>query len=277
MCELMGLCFARPLSADFSVRAFAGRDEQNADGWGLAWYPDQSLAMIKEPISWRASQHTDFLEKYHAISSSIYIAHVRHKTVGGPATHADTHPFAREWGGREYCFAHNGTLVDLARGAPLGRFLPLGGTDSEHAFCHLLDQVARRGRHLDDVDDWNWLGRELLRLNERGKLNCLLSDGRHLFCYFDRAGHKGLSFRKVPIRSHQVRRFEDVEMQIDLAGEAINHGLAVATHPLSDAGWHSFHCGELMVLAEGAICFSNHRQNGDISLLAQRDAAAEPR
>ena len=32
MCELMGLSFEQPMSADFSIRAFALRDVENADG-----------------------------------------------------------------------------------------------------------------------------------------------------------------------------------------------------------------------------------------------------
>src|SRR5205814_6028589 len=50
MCELLGLSFARPLSADFSIRIFALRGAENADGWGLAWYPDRSLSIVKEPL-----------------------------------------------------------------------------------------------------------------------------------------------------------------------------------------------------------------------------------
>src|SRR5437867_4135652 len=110
MCELLGLSFAAPISADFSMRAFEERDEENPHGWGLAWYPDQSLAIVKEPIEWGKSQHSDFLESYQHLQSRIYIGHVRHKTTGGAPTHADTHPFGRELAGREFCFAHNGTL-----------------------------------------------------------------------------------------------------------------------------------------------------------------------
>src|SRR5438132_4781530 len=106
MCELMGLSFARPIPADFSIREFALRCVDNADGWGLAWYPDRSVAMIKEPLKWQASPITGFLETYSGLLAPIYIAHVRRKTTGGEATHADTHPFARELGGRDYCFAH---------------------------------------------------------------------------------------------------------------------------------------------------------------------------
>ena len=77
--------------------------------------------------------------------SRTYIAHVRHKTMGGEPTHADTHPFAREMGGRDYCFAHNGTLDGPAWDLPLGHHRPLGETDSERFFCHLLREIAARG------------------------------------------------------------------------------------------------------------------------------------
>src|SRR4051794_36679571 len=102
MCELMGLSVEKPISANFSFREFAGGDHENPDGWGLAWYPDQSAAVIKEPIPWRSSQHSEFLETYRALLSQTYIGHVRHKTVGGEPTHADTHPFLREFAGRDY-------------------------------------------------------------------------------------------------------------------------------------------------------------------------------
>src|SRR2546427_2965438 len=142
MCELLGLCFAQPISADFTMREFEHRDEENADGWGLAWYPDQSLAIVKEPIEWGESKHSGFLETYHGLHSRIYIGHVRHKTRGGPPSHADTHPFGREVGGREYCFAHNGTVEGPYWDLPLGPSRPVGATDSEHLFCHLLGEIA---------------------------------------------------------------------------------------------------------------------------------------
>ena len=142
MCELMAMSFDRPASADFSLREFALRGEENADGWGLAWYPDRSLAIVKEPLKWASSRYASFLETYPTLLSRIYLAHVRHKTMGGEPTHADTHPFHREMGGRDYCFAHNGTLDGPAWDLPLGRHLPLGETDSERFFCHLLGEDA---------------------------------------------------------------------------------------------------------------------------------------
>lgn len=263
MCELMGMCFAKPISAGFSIHEFALRGEENADGWGLAWYPDKSLALIKEPLKWRTSPHTGFLETYQHLLSQIYLAHVRHKTTGGEPSHADTHPFSRELDGREYCFAHNGTILGPFWELPLGRFRPIGKTDSEHLFCHLLGELAGGADTLAAEADWRWLHGRLIALNRQGRINCLLSDGRRLFCYHDANGWKGLALSKVYIRDHKSRRFEDATMTINLEGEladhSVNQGFVVATRPLSDKGWTLFEKGELIVMEDGMARFSTHR------------------
>lgn len=259
MCELMGLSFDQPISADFSIRAFAQRDEENPNGWGLAWYPDHSVAVVKEPREWRKSSYTRFLETYHALSSRMYIAHVRHQTTGGSPTHADTHPFNRELKGRDFCFAHNGTL-ETYRELPLGRYRPVGQTDSEHVFCHLLDRIAQRGDELTNERSWRWLHEQLIELNHRGKLNCILSDGHRLFCYHDVNAWKGLSLRKVHIVEGQERHFGDPTVELTMEStdpQPFNYGYVVATCPLSDSGWQSFQTGELVVFEGGALRFSS--------------------
>ncbi len=261
MCELMGLSFDRPISADFSIRAFALRDMENANGWGLAWYPDRSVAIVKEPVEWRRSSHTKFLESYHGLNSRVYIAHVRHQTTGGVPTHADTHPFTRELAGRDFCFAHNGT-VEAFEDLALNRYRPVGGTDSEHVFCHLLSKIAERDDLLNSESSWQWLHQQLAELNRHGKLNCLMSDGQRLFCYHDAAAWKGLSLRRLLMVEGQERHFEDAGIAIDVKKDAdpqpANHGYVVATRALSQTGWTSFHPGELIVLEGGTLCFSSH-------------------
>src|SRR5688572_6979289 len=156
MGELLGLACAQPISADFPVCESEEHDCETPDGWGLGWYPDQSLAIVKEPLEWGESKHSGFLETYHALQSQIYIGHIRHKPTGGAPTHADTHPFGRELSGREYCFAHNGTLTGPFWEIPLGRYRPIGATDSEHLFCHLLEEVAKVQGQLSEPDSWPW-------------------------------------------------------------------------------------------------------------------------
>ncbi len=45
--------------------------------------------------------------------------------------------------GRQWIFAHNGDLHDFHPRLS-GRFTPVGNTDSERAFCYLLDQLVNR-------------------------------------------------------------------------------------------------------------------------------------
>lgn len=261
MCELMGMSFEGPVSADFSIREFALRGEENADGWGLGWYPDRSLAIVKEPVKWGESRYAGFLEEYPALRSRLYIAHVRHKTVGGLPTRSDTHPFAREFGGREYCFAHNGTILGFSS-LELGLFRPLGSTDSEHVFCHLLSEVAANDPPLDAEEGWRWMHERLSALNRMGKLNVLVSDGERLFVYHDTGGWKGLNFRLVRIRGGEARHLEDADLAVDLDGSAVNRGIVVATRPLSPTGWHAIRTGELLVLEGGTVRFSSARSRG---------------
>jgi glutamine amidotransferase len=262
MCELLAMSFKEPISAEFSLREFGPRSEENPDGWGLAWYPDRSVALVKEPLQWTSSRRARFFESDAGLSSRIYLAHVRHKTMGGTPTHADTHPFVRELAGRDYVFAHNGTLDGSAWDLPLGRFRPVGETDSERFFCHLLHRLSETNRTLDQLADWQWLHRLLVSTNEFGKLNMLLSDGRRLFVYHDANGWKGLNFRETRFTTGQPRHFEDETREVDLSGESVNHGQVVATCPLSPTGWQPFQLGELIVFEAGGMVFSSHREPG---------------
>lgn len=259
MCELLGLCFDAPVAADISIHEFAGRSHDNPDGWGLAWYPDKSVALIKEAIAWQSSKHTVFLESYPELRSKIYIGHVRHKTVGGPVTHADTHPFVRELNGKEYCFAHNGTLADLGHTFPVSRFLPLGQTDSEHAFCHLLDAIATGPGDLRSEDSWSWLHEKLLTMNRQGRMNFMLSDGESLFCYHDVNGHKGLTWRAMLTQLRDSNHLEDQDLKVNLDVTAANRGVAVATCPLSGEGWQAVRTGEMLVIQNGQIKYKQLR------------------
>lgn len=276
MCELMGISFVKPVVANVTIQAFSLRSQDNADGWGLAWYPDRSIAMVKQPVRWSV-QHTKFLEHYPGLLSSIYVAHVRQRTTGSTPTHADTHPFSRELNGREYCFAHNGTLTGAFWDRPLGRYKPIGATDSEYLFCLLLAELDSFSKVMDEVAEvqndiphangkhitnqhWKRLHQFLNRMNDYGRLNCILSDGERLLVYHDKNGWKSLTSRQVFLHQDSEQTFGDATVAVNLQAQPVNHGVIVATNPLSIEGWERLLPGEMRILYQGNVEFSAGRK-----------------
>ena len=109
----------------------------------------------------------------------VSIAHIRKATRGVVALE-NCHPFARSWGGQTWVFAHNG---DLQGAIPLGdRYRPFGSTDSEAAFCWILEQLDHSGVDSNDAAAvFEQLHHCAAQLAERGTFNALISNGQWLF------------------------------------------------------------------------------------------------
>lgn len=82
MCELLALCFNLPVSPRISFKGFRVRGRRNPDGWGLAFYPDNSAIVFKEPLTATESRLAVFIENYELIKSKIFIGHVRRASRG---------------------------------------------------------------------------------------------------------------------------------------------------------------------------------------------------
>src|SRR5207302_8484790 len=112
--------------------------------------------------------------------------HIRHATWCA-LSDANTQPFSRTWGRRDWLMAHAGSLDRKLPDAP-GPFEPVGSTDTEQLFCTLLNKcVARNWRSIADVDLDVALG-WLAEANELGGLTMCLTDGRDLLAHADRRG-----------------------------------------------------------------------------------------
>ena len=257
MCELLGMSFNRAVNPKISFKGFQQRGKSNPDGWGIAYYPDKSVQIFKEHMQINTSKFADFLKNYSFMNSKIFIAHVRRTSVG-KNSHKNTHPFCRELNGKEYLFAHNGTVDCNNFG--LSVFKPIGETDSEYMFCHLLDFIREKGIKKWNMGNIQCLEKEIREINKKGTLNCLFTDGKYLFCYHDRNGYNGLCFiqRKPPYREIKL---EDIDWEVDLKEEKDPNktGFIIATKPLTNESWEKFNKSELIVFKDGKMIYSSHR------------------
>ncbi len=260
MCELLGLSARLPTRLTFSLEVFAahgGATDHHRDGWGMAFFEEGDARLFREPHPAAASPLVRFLERCGP-ASTLVVSHIRRATAGRVRL-ADTHPFARELGGRLHVFAHNGRLDGIARRLPLtGRFRPIGATDSEHAFCALLERLAPVwAAGAPEVEARTAAVTAFARtLRALGPANFLYADGELLFVHgHRRRQHDG---RLAPPGLWLLeRRCVEPSARTEGAGVGI-HGesqelVLAASVPLSDEPWRPLAEGELVVLRGGRV------------------------
>jgi glutamine amidotransferase len=252
MCQLLALNSNVPTAATFSFTGFSARGgdtDHHVDGWGMAFHDGQAARVFHDSGRACDAPLAAFLRS-HPVRARTVLAHVRKATQGETAL-ANCHPFQREWMGRSWLFCHNGDLKGFR--PPLdGSHLPVGQTDSEHAFCWLLQQMRRRFPS-GPAPQWRQLAPVLAELippiAAYGTFNLLLSDGQALYAH----GSTQLAWvsREHPF---PLARLVDCDIEIDLAGANApdDRMIVVATQPLTQAErWQAFAPGELRVFVEG--------------------------
>ena len=252
MCQLLGMNCNVPTDICFSFEGFhqrGGRTDHHADGWGVAFYEGAGCRVLLDSKAAVDSPVADLVRRYPIHSKNV-IAHIR-KATRGSVLLENTHPFVRELWGRYWTFAHNGTLETFVPGG-FDVYRPVGSTDSEAAFCHILQ--ALRGRFpagepaLDDL--YRAVAELAGQLNRHGKFNFLMSNGECLFAHCsDRLSY---ILRHPPFTTaHLIDQDVTVDFRL-LTG--LNDKVAViATLPLTDDEvWTTISPGDLLVFRDGA-------------------------
>ena len=251
MCELLGMSANVPTDICFSFTGLmqrGGCTGPHRDGWGIAFYEGRGCRSFHDPSPSAESEIARLVQRY-AIKSLMVISHIRRANRGRVCLE-NTHPFSRELWGRHWAFAHNGQLQGVKR-LPLGFYRPIGTTDSEHAFCWLLDRIRtrfpeppRRSAVL-----WQHIYALTQELNLLGVLNYLLSDARYLYAH----GGTQLSWltRRAPFGRAQLM---DADMTVDFQQETTPNDIVtvVATRPLTDnEAWTVVPPGTLTIFSAG--------------------------
>lgn len=253
MCELLGMECNVPTDIVFSFTGLAARGGHkgpHGDGWGLALYEGRAARVFLEPAAAFASPLAAYIRE-NPIRTLLAVAHVRQRTRGRIALE-NTHPFQRELWGRHFVFAHNGTVKNVRR-FPLGRYRPIGETDSEYAFCALLHRLdstfpayPRSARAF-----WDAVATIGGELGRKGTFNFLLGDGKHLFARCATKLH--YLIRKAPFPVATLAD-EDVTVDFSQVTSLTDRVAVVATMPLTtNERWETGVPGNLWVFRDGKL------------------------
>jgi predicted glutamine amidotransferase len=247
MCQLLGMNANVPTDVMFSFAGLARRADEHKDGFGIAFFEDRGLRTFVDPKSARDSPVAELVRRY-PIKSDNVIAHIRKATQGRVALE-NTHPFVRELWGRYWVFAHNGDLKDF-RPRLHAAFRPVGDTDSERAFCWLMQEMAKAHAAVPDVAELTLTLRELLpQPAAHGSFNLLLSNGQALWAHCSTRLH-------YVERAHPFGRatLADEDVSVDFAALTTpdDRIAVVATEPMTcDEAWQPIAPGGLRVFAGG--------------------------
>jgi predicted glutamine amidotransferase len=261
MCELLALSSRLPTSVTLSLSTFAQHRGAD-DGWGAAFYDTGDVRLYKEPEVAAESEWLAFIQQ-RCLSASLFISHIRHATRGIRSL-PNTQPFSRELGGRVHLFAHNGRFDSIERdyADSWNRYRPIGETDSEVAFCILLERLAP----LWESGSVPALDRRLAVFSQFaadmaaiGPANILYSDGDVLFVHGHRRtqadGH--IASPGLWRLSRQCQRCRDTTPRGQGTSSAADRRkqqvMLFASVPLSDEHWVPLAEGEVLAIRHGRL------------------------
>ncbi|MFD2228729.1 class II glutamine amidotransferase [Alkalimarinus sediminis] len=253
MCELLGMSANVPTDICFSFSGLikrGGGTGPHRDGWGIAFYQGRGIREFRDPQPGFNSEIAKFIKDF-PIKSTVVISHIRQANVGKVSLE-NTHPYIRELEGRYWCYAHNGQLKDLDRliGSSDKRFLPVGDTDSEAAFCWLMGVLAKSGEQSLDARQ-KTIHSCANQLAKLGVFNMLLSDGDRLYVYCSTKLH--WITRRAPFG---VATLQDDDISVNFGEETTVNDIVtmIATEPLTtNETWVKMQPGELAVFEKGEL------------------------
>lgn len=271
MCQLLGMNCNTPTDIGFSFAGFrkrGGETDHHTDGFGVAFFEPNlcatdnrhriGLRLFHDDKPSHASPVADLINQ-HPIKAINVIAHIRKATQGGTCL-ANTHPFVREVWGEKWAFAHNGQMsIDFVNrlqrlndngNAPY--YQPVGDTDSELAFCYLLNRLKATFKHRPDNKRlFAFLIAQCRYLSAGGLFNCLLSNGDWHLAY---AG--SLLFYLTRQAPFGEANLADDDLSINFKDVTSNTDKVtiITTIPLTNnEAWQQLAVNECLIFRDGSI------------------------
>ena len=260
MCQLLGMNCNTPTDIMFSFEGFrrrGGITDHHADGFGIGFFEGEGVRLFHDDKPSSDSPVADLVRAYQIKSENV-IAHIR-KASQGQTSLANTHPFMREMWGEYWLFAHNGHLIDFY--PEQGEYYhAVGKTDSERAFCYILNRLRSRFAEKPDSDTlFDAVAALTHEIRRFGLFNFVMSNGDCLFAHASTLLH--YIVRKAPFGK---ARLLDDDVMIDFSAVTTPNDRVsvIATLPLTrDETWSQLAVDELVMFRDGDIVRSDRPES----------------
>ncbi len=251
MCQLLGMNCNLPTDILFSFEGFrarGGATDEHTDGWGIGFFEGSGCRLFIDTKSSVNSPVAELVQNYPIHSLNV-IAHIR-KATQGKIELQNTHPFLRELWGKYWLFAHNGDLRNISLDS--GSYQPVGDTDSERAFCLILNALRSQFDHEPPLKVLNAALNDIsTSLGYNGTMNYLLSNGEFMFAYA--TDHLNYIVRRAPFTpAHLI----DQDVTVDFRELTTPQDIVavIATQPLTDnEEWTAVKPNELLLFQHGNV------------------------
>lgn len=257
MCELLGMSANVPTDICFSFAGLlerGGRTGPHRDGWGISFYEGKGARSFKDVLPSCESEVATLVRSYPIKSKSV-ISHIRQANRGGIKLE-NTHPFSRPLWGRNWTYAHNGQLSNYQQTLQVKEQMPVGTTDSELAFCWLLERLAERypSKPKNIASAFRFAAKKVNELRALGVFNMLLTDGVYVLAFC--SNNLTWITRRAPFGKATLI---DSDWIIDFQKETTEHDVVtvITTRPLTnDEQWNIMQPGQYTLFKYGEVLSS---------------------
>jgi glutamine amidotransferase len=282
MCELLGVSCNQETRIRFSFAKLAQESRKHRDGWGIGYYRIHPIhkvpyaVIFKEPIESFRSELSLRVSDCDLVKSRVIISHIRRASTGSHVP-LNTHPFELALDPRKdsnqeksWIFAHNGT-IDFTRepvgqlkdeNFPLHELTPHGDTDSEYAFCYIMnvlrESYVKSNFTLKTEEKRTLIERAANSIDDKysKSMNFLISDGHRIYAYYsgyDRSGGLWYLLRQPPHKNIKLKDERDGQ-EISLDKAETEFAAVIATTKLTvEEQWQKLEERKVYCFEDGAL------------------------
>ena len=254
MTQLLGINSKEDVRINLAYKLPSSFTEDSPDGWGYAFFSNGEWQLFKESLDVGKVLRIGFKTlSTHEIIGKTFISHIRYATHG-ESSYENTHPFDYDLFDYRWVFAHYGHLrlyrqiVDRAE-----TFKSKGDTDSEAAFCFILEEISKIGKRDNIKELAEVIEKAAAELSKQGGLNFLLSHGDTLFAYY--SGYKSLYYATLnpPFKKNIFGENNQVKLEIITENVEDPITLIASEEIVKFEYWKELEAGKLYIFKNGDL------------------------